>query len=149
MFGWGITTWCLMNLPIMCILQGKGLCRAWPLTTLYRQWVCMVILGQKKLDSSMDYYTYLADVRSPFSPPPLTPVTGVPAEKSNFNQWHRSIDFLTLRSGNKTSLHDANVLSVTQFTKQQVQWIMHAGISADDLFCLFISCTCCSMLLMK
>lgn len=86
--------------------EGKGLCcRAWPYRGMHA-W--LLLYG-------------LADVRSPFSPPPpLTPVTGVPADKSNFNQWHRSIDFLTLRSGNKTSLYDTNVLSVTQFTKQQV-----------------------------
>ena len=97
------------------------------------------------------YGTYLADVRSPFSPPPpLTPATGVLAEKSNLNQWHRSVDFLTLRSGNKTSLYDANVLSVTQFTKQQVMVVDSGCISASDLFsCTNISCTCCSMLLMK
>lgn len=64
--------------------------------------------------------------RCPFSPPPLTPVL---VDKSDPCQRYQSIEpyqFLTLRSG-KTSLYKENVLSVTQFTKEQLHALFNVA----------------------
>lgn len=74
-------------------------------------------------------YIITTDIRSAFSPPPLTPVMGSGSiEMLAPRERHRSGDsfqFTTMRSGLKNGLFKQNVLSVTQFTRQQVCLLQH------------------------
>ena len=59
------------------------------------------------------------DIRFPFSPtPPLTPAARESSDKLDPHRSRESFQFTAMKSG--SNLYKQNVLSVIQFTKQQV-----------------------------
>lgn len=82
-----------------------------------------------KENSVLLIFLYLTDIRSPFSPPYTVPDGFGGLQHSQHSV--EPFQFVTLKSG-KTTLYQENILSVSQFTKQQVFSVVYILIVCTE-----------------